>query len=535
MVGTELVAAGDNSLAPLVRLELLRTVGSRLDTAASDANAVKAVALVNNYGYTNAANPAGVHNTEHLRGLMLSGLQHVATSGADRNTVSERIGAYMGWLAGRGYVPARIDAPLTAPATEAQVRAFSEDFRTFVTSDAGKAIFADTRGLNVAVRAVGTAAGSVAVETIATRIGQQRVSAQRVGLPYAGTAATTRSVPLQYTASQLPGYLEMVRNPEQATVVELDNPARPGQGITPAELAALVASGVAENDAVPIQGISSDLALVAKLRDVTRTMMNPVNLAFATSFLMRSTSWESVEEMLYNNVPIPITPYLLRWRAMLSSAGMIATKRGAQVTKYAFPISSLTNDDSMQVMRAQTKFEAGVFQTDPVATYQMRHLLITGCDQSGFNADFATRDQFHVELESGVPAGSIISILEPATDESDVPELISAHGSWERAGVNVINIADAQQPHHHNSDWLRKYWGLRPPNKRAADHGGITGLSEINSMWRGAYRPHDPITTRMGEVQRGTGFFAHHSFYGPGLVTAWRNAAPYPKQAMLVT
>lgn len=535
-VNGELVAAGDNSLAPLVRLELLRTVGSRIDTGASDPNALAAVSLVNNYGYTNAANPAGVHHTEHLRGLMLAGLQHVATAG-DRNAVSERIGSYLGWLASRGYTPARVSAPLTAPATDTQVRAFGEDLRTFVTSDAGKAIFADTRSLNTAVRAVGTAAGALAVETIAARIGApQRVSApQRVGLPYAGKPEEATTMPLQYTSAQLAGYRASVMDPEKPTIVLFESPTRPGETIGAEELAQINGNTSLGDDARTLRGVGDEPALVTKMREIARTMTNPVSLAFAVKFLLRSTSWQSIEEMLYNNIPIPITPFLLRWRAILSSSGMIATKRGAQVTKYAFPISSLTNDDTHQVMRAQTKFEAGVFQVDPMATYLMRHLLITGCSQSGFNVDFATREEFALEQETGAPAGSIISILEPAMDESDVPEIISAHGSWEKANVDVISISDATALHHHNSDWLRKYWGLRKPNKRAADHGGVTGLSEINSMWRGAYRPHDPITTRLGEVQRGTGFFAHHNFYGPGLITAWRNAAPYPKQGVLVT
>lgn len=514
----------------LVAHGLLRHVGGMLDTAASDRNAVAALSLLHNYGYTNAADAEGVHATEHLRGLALAGLQHVATDGS-ADVVSARIGSYLSWLRDERVVPSDLTRPLSAPVTREQVAAFPAALTRFAASDAGKNVFGSaTSKLSASARSIGASASAVTVADVGARLG----GAARIGAPaldtLPGNASQYERLPLQYTKAQIPGYLAIVNDATAAaTKIKLENPARPSMIAGTAELTAALNATTIQTNTTVAQAYGSDIA--AKLTELER-QSTPVTLLGTAALLFRKTDWQSVEAMLANNVPVPIVPYLMRWRGLLTTAGMIATKRGAQRAFYAFPIFSLTNDDSHQVVRAQTKFEAGVFNTDPNSTYHIRHVLITGASQTGLNADFATPDGLDEEMEEGTAhTGSIVSILEPPRSENQIPELISAHGSWANAGISMAGLADAHTPHFSSIDWMRKYWGLKRPATRFDTFTTASRSHEILAMWRGGARYFDPNTGREDKVYHGAGPIASGWFYDRGMFTAWDTGTAYPAQS----
>lgn len=522
-----------NDSAALVG-SLLRHTGGMLDVRASDRNAVAALSLIHNYGYTNAANAEGVHATEHLRGLALAGLQHVATDGG-AEAVSARIGTYLNWLQSERVVPDDLTRPLAAPATRDQVKAFPAALTQFASSDAGKAVFgANVSKLSSSARAIGASAGAVTVADVGARLG----GAAHIGAPaldtLAGQPSQYKRTPLQYTKSQLEGYLRIANNKDvPATAIKLENPVRPSMIASLAELEAAVRSPSIQTNTSVVINFGEEIA--AKLTALER-QTNSVSLVGAASLLFSSTDWSSIEAMLTNNEPIPIVPYLLRWRALLTTAGMIATKRGAQRAFYAFPIFSVTDDDSHQWVRAQTKFEAGTVMIDQNATYHIYNALITGSSYTGFNTDFATREGLHRELTEGdVFTGSIVVLLEPPRKDDDIPPLISAHGSWKNAGITMAGLADAVAPHFSSIDWMRKYWGLAPP---ATQHSSFTTAStspEILAMWRGAVRYFDPNTGREGSITAGCGPLSSHWFYDRGMFTAWDAGTAYPAQSTTKT
>jgi hypothetical protein len=522
-----------NDSAALVG-SLLRHTGGMLDVRASDRNAVAALSLIHNYGYTNAANAEGVHATEHLRGLALAGLQHVATDGG-AEAVSARIGTYLNWLQSERVVPDDLTRPLAAPATRDQVKAFPAALTQFASSDAGKAVFgANVSKLSSSARAIGASAGAVTVADVGARLG----GAAHIGAPaldtLPGNPSQYKRTPLQYTKSQLEGYLRIANNKDvPATAIKLENPVRPSMIAGLAELEAAVRSPSIQTNTGVVINFGSEIA--AKLTALER-QTNSASLFGAVKLLFTETYWETIEAMLTNNEPIPIVPYLLRWRALLTTAGMIATKRGAQRAFYAFPIFSLTDDDSHQWVRAQTKFEAGTVMIDQNATYHIHNVLITGSSYTGFNTDFATREGLHRELTEGdVFTGSIVVLLEPPRKDDDIPPLISAHGSWKNAGITMAGLADAVAPHFSSIDWMRKYWGLAPP---ATQHSSFTTAStspEILAMWRGAVRYFDPNTGREGSITAGCGPLSSHWFYDRGMFTAWDAGTAYPAQSTTKT
>lgn len=522
------LVGGDASV--LVAHGLLRHVGGMLDTAASDRNAVAALSLVHNFGYTNAANAEGVHTTEHLRGLALAGLQHVATDG-NAETVSARIGSYLTWLRDERVVPSDLTRPLSAPVTREQVAAFPAALTRFANSDVGKGVFGSgTTKLAASARSIGASATAVTVADVGARLG----GSAQIGAPARDTRPGNPSqytrMPLQYSKSQLDGYLRIARDAAAApTVIKLENPARPSMiaGLDELEVAARAGS-IQTNTSVALT-FGNEIA--AKLTALERQSTSS-SIYGAAELLFRSTDWSSIETMLANNVPVPIVPYLLRWRGLLTTAGMIATKRGAQRAFYAFPIFSLTNDDSHQVVRAQTKFEAGVFVTDPNSTYHIRNVLITGASQTGLNADFATPEGLAEEMEDGtVFTGSIVSILEPPRSEDSIPELISAHGSWANAGVSMAGLADAHAPHFSSIDWMRKYWGLKRATTRFDTFTTASRSPEILAMWRGGARYFDPNTGRGDDMRHGCGPIASGWFYDRGMFTSWDTGTAYPAQS----
>jgi hypothetical protein len=519
------LVGGDASV--LVAHGLLRHVGGMLDTAASDRNAVAALSLVHNFGYTNAANAEGVHTTEHLRGLALAGLQHVATDG-NAETVSARIGSYLTWLRDERVVPSDLTRPLSAPVTREQVAAFPAALTRFANSDVGKGVFGSgTTKLAASARSIGASATAVTVADVGARLGG---GSAQIGAPAVDAPSQYVRMPLQYSKSQLDGYLRIARDTAAPpTVIKLENPARPSAMASLAELeAAARATSIQTNTSVSL-AFGGEIA--SKLTALER-QSNTLSLLGGISLLFRSTDWSSIESMLANNVPVPIVPYLLRWRGLLTTAGMIATKRGAQRAFYAFPIFSLTNDDSHQVVRAQTKFEAGVFVTDPNSTYHIRNVLITGASQTGLNADFATPEGLAEEMEDGtVFTGSIVSILEPPRSEDSIPELISAHGSWANAGVSMAGLADAHTPHFSSIDWMRKYWGLKRATTRFDTFTTASRSPEILAMWRGGARYFDPNTGREGAVRHGCGPIASGWFYDRGMFTSWDTGTAYPAQS----
>lgn len=513
--------------ATLVAHGLLRQIGGALDMASSDRNACSALALVHNYGYTNASDAEGVHATEHMRGLMLTGLQHVSTEGSAAD-VSTRVGAYLSWLNDQRVIPENLSRPLATPATADQAMAFSTALTTLAKSEAGKNIFGANAATKIgsAMRKIGAAASNLRPSDIGSRLGTAFIGAYPRDTPSGESPSRYVRTALQYTAAQINGYYRIARNDGVApTRIKLENPAAPGNTVAIADLAPITSDEPLRTNAEAELQYGS---LVAKRLLALDRHYAPVNVSAVADLLLSPTDMASVQKMLVNDKPIPIVPLLLRWRGILRTAGMIATRRGSQRSFYAFPLFSMTYDDSHQVMRAQTKFEAGAFITGEKDTYHMRNVLITGCEQTGLNVDFATPEGLRMEMSNPMmQTGSIVVVLEPPMSENGVPALISAYGSWEKAGVTT-SIGDINEQHFHSSDWLRKFWGLTPPSASLNSFQDIVSSNELLAMWRGSVRYFDPNTGTAGEVHHGTGPIASHWFNEPGMFTAWDMGTAYP-------
>jgi len=505
---------------------------------AADRNVVAARSLLTNYGYTNVNDAAGVHATEYMRGLMLGAMQHVATDGA-ASDVSARIGSYMEWLHSKNYVStASLAAPATssAPATAEQARGFAASLRDFMATDVGKNTFGNSApALPATLRSVAAQATNVTVADVGARL----AGAAHIGLSALDTLPGKESVydrvNLQWTSAQLPGYLAIVNDKTvAATLIKLTDPARPGEVASIAELEEVVRLG-SKSDSV----LRSDYANVStfgrqmatKLREVAAQVSNPAEIAQIVDFLTRPTDWASVEEMLRTDVPIPVTPLLMRWRAVLDTAGMIATERRSALTAYGFPRVSSTTDDGTMRTRLTSLFEAGAFIINEKATYHINDILITGISATGMNVDFATRDGLQEEMQGGQPTGSIVVILEPNYDPYAQLEAISAYGSWQDAGVQRLNLADMTQLHFSSRDWMRKYWGVAPPPKSTDPFNDVRG--DFLTMWRGAACYYDPVKDRRGKIQRGCGPVASYFFYDSGMFGAWNRGTAYPAQSQV--
>ena len=536
-------AAGDVSTAALVRMGLVRHVGGQLDVSSSDPSAVAAINLVHNFGYTNTTDATGVHATEQMRGYVLAGMQNLALTGSAPD-VSARIGAYVGWLTERGVVPAGgMSGPMRAPVSTEQVAAFPGALREFANSDVGKTVFGDQRQLSAAMRSIGAAAAALTPANVAAKIGTARIGASAVPLDTDFVDKDTPSryviTPLQYTEKQLKSYLAYVDSGAKPSVVKFQDPARPGEVLSIDDIRQIVNSGSdsrLRSDYASMTSLAHES--LRKLRELERQAPNPVTVAYAAEFLAKPLTWDSIEEMLATDTPIPLTPILMRWRAELTTAGLIATKRRSAITAYGYPRTASDFDGALQTMRLNSFFQAGAFIVEDKGTYHARDILITGITRNGMNVDFATREGMMQEHEHGfqnAPAGSIVSILEPHFDIDRPLPAISAYGSWERAGLGVAaSLGDLTQLHFHSVDWMRKYWGVRPVARP------LTGpLSHLNGdfllMWLGGCRRFNPVRAAPGDIERGCGPVASNFFYDEGMFTAWRNGTAYPSQSQTRT
>jgi len=529
------ISSGPRSV---VEAGVLAEASGRLGLTA-DRNVMAARNLLNNYGYTNAANPAGVHATDFMRGLMLCGLQHVATDGGATD-VSARIGAYMDWLHEKGFVTHdSLSAPLKQPATAEQAKAFASSVATFLDTDAGKNVFgATTKGtMNTSMRALGAKATNMTVADVAarlkanTRIGAAAFDSQ------AGTNSVYKRFDLQWTQKQLPGYLGFVDDDTKpATRIKLVNPARPDEVAAIANLRE-IESAPSEEVLTLLRSNAGAISLYGrqmadKLAELEAQTSNPASLAAVAGFMLRPTNWASVEAMLREDIPIPVTPILMRWRGVISTAGMIATQRRSALTAYGFPRVSTTTDDGHMQTRLTSLFEAGAFIVNDKSTFHIHDIMITGISDNGMNVDFATPAGLREELDGGDPAGSIVCILEPNYDVHAQKEAISAYGSWAAAGVSRPNLADLNAPHFSGVSWMRKYWGIAPPPVRSADPlNDVRG--DFLTMWRGGARHYDPVNDRPGEIQRGCGPVASGFFYDTGMFGAWNRGTAYPAQSSM--
>lgn len=525
-----------NGPRSVVEAGVLAEASGRLGLA-GDRNVVAARNLLTNYGYTNAANPAGVHTTDYMRGLMLGGLQHVSTDGAPTD-VSARIGAYMDWLHSKGFVsPSTLSAPSEQPATVEQTRQFATHLRAFMESDVGKNVFGTSSTVATTLRSVAAQATNTTVADVASRLG----ASAHIGAMAVDTVRGEESIyqryDLQWTAKQLPGYLAVVDDAKAPpTCIKFTDPARPGEVAAVHELReilrlpAIEAESRLRSDARNISLYGRQMA--TKLAELTKQANNLGELAMIADFMTTSTDWPSVEQMLRENKPIPVTPILMRWRGVISTAGMIAAQRRSALTAYGFPRVSSTTDDGHMQTRLTSLFEAGAFITNDKSVYHIHDIMITGISENGMNADFATREGLHNELEGGDPTGSIVCILDTNYDPHAQKEAISAYGSWAAAGVMRPNLADLNAAHFSGVDWMRKYWGVSPPQVRSLDpFNDVRG--DFLTMWRGAACSYDPVKDRRGKIQRGCGPIASGFFYDSGMFGAWNRGTAYPAQSQV--
>jgi hypothetical protein len=220
---------------------------------------------------------------------------------------------------------------------------------------------------------------------------------------------------------------------------------------------------------------------------------------------------------------------------------MIATKRGSSITAYAFPIFTWTTDDQQQVSRGAFKFQAGAFQLNPQNTYHIRNVLLTRC-VSGMDMTFAeggmegSLQRDRDSKNDSVTAGSIVVVLEPWRDESKMPALITAYGSWAKMGYDSRVVAESNVPHFGGSDFMRKWWGI--DRSRAVARNEVQAAYSVSSqperlaMWRGTARHFNPASETANPIT-GSGPLSPNWWYREGMFTAINEGKAFAPSASM--
>lgn len=537
-----LVPEAEAVTAPLGRLGLLRssaTTGA-LDTAASDRNALSALALVHNYGYVNPANPEGTLHTEHMRGLVLSGLAAINTTGTPEQ-VSARIGAYIGWLNAGGHVPANVASrSLPEPVAQTAIPAFQSALKSYLATEnvAAEVFGGDTKKLISALSKTSRAANVMSADSVRSKMAA--ASTAMVGDPLSGPFEPINFT--SYSPSQAAVYDQLANAPGYVPTVELEDPTNPGQPLSASGRAAFVRSaGISlasggGGSATSARALTTPVTITNALRGLPRAL-----IANAEEFLKKSVSWTTIEAFLAYNVPVLLRPVIMRPQILLSTAGMIATATGgAQRTYYAKPLFTWEEDGAQQVSRATLSFWAGSFMVEPRSTYHIRDVLITGVlggfdmtfATGGMNGDFGAVDEKNQMAESK----SIIVVVEPYRPAAPMDEIITAYGSWNNLAqvVGSIPVKDVAKNHFANVHWMAMWFGISPKSSthssEAAAAWGSALAPENLSMWRGGSRHFNPTSDKYDDHHNGSGALAGW-FYNTGMFTAWNTGTAYPAQS----
>ena len=479
------VASGNVSAAPLVRAGLLKMDRSgRLDVTNSDAAAVLAVGADVNYHYNNARDPAGVRNAHHARGQICNILGGVDTTG-DAAVVAQRLGSAIGWLTKVGLLPESIAHTQTTSAPrESVMSSLGKSMSELFASESAKALFANASRVKTACAKTQRAAAAITDEDVVARVPVR--------------AAQKPSRPVRIGAETARGVIDSGKA-RDARQKKLD---------------ALASSN-------------------SKLKSVLRAYVEaPINL-------------KNINVMIGLDIPVPLTPILMRWEVEMMTAGMILATRGAQRTYYSKPIFSWTDDDAHQVSRGTLSFNAGAFTILENRTYHVRDVLIVGV-QSGFDCTFATGGNAGTIAgaktgDDDVQRGSIVSVLEPYSRAKRWPQLITAYGSWEKLGALGLahHLKNSNDAHFKGAEFVRAWFGVDPrsaaqPEEQLAAYSGLTEPENL-TMWRGGARYYDPVQDRAGDVTSGTGPIASYDFYGPGMGKAWADSTAYPVRNRMAT
>jgi hypothetical protein len=544
-----LVGDAEAVTTSLGRLGLLRSnpATGALDSGASDRNALAALSLVHNYGLVDPqSNPEGTLQTEHMRGLVLSSLAALNTSGTPEQ-VSARIGTLVNWFTKEGHVPQDIATrQLTTPASAESVARFNESFKKFLSENATVAtdLFGgDAKRLNTALGKISRLANSTSPETVRARLAAAAAPrTSSVGIELAG--GPTDFVPVDgtsYSVKQLIQYNAIALSADRTPSVQLEDPSNRGAPLTPERRAALVR---ADDQA----GLRGPRITSLQRRRVLITNMPAEVQREVDAFLDLTVDWATVSQFLDRNIPVLLRPIIMRPQIVLATAGMIATATGgaSQRCYYSKPLFTWEEDGSQQVSRAVLSFWAGSFVHNEKSTYHLRDLLIIGC-LGGFDMTMATGGEggsFQSADQQGSAmndARSIIVMVEPYRAPGPMEEIITAYGSWDRCAqvVGSLPVKDRAKQHFLGITWMAMWFGISPEaahQQGEREYAWGSALAPENySMWRGGARYFNPVNDTHDDYRSGAGAIAGYWFYNKGMFTAWNTGNAYPAQTSVAT
>ena len=272
---------------------------------------------------------------------------------------------------------------------------------------------------------------------------------------------------------------------------------------------------------------ASDTDFVNRAKEITS---NSTIADMIVSILKSDINLKTITSWINQNIPVPLTPLLLRHQIVLRTAGMILATRGAQRTYYSRPLFSWEDDGAQQVTRGVLSFYSGAFVEQENRIYHARDVLIVGVE-SGFDCTFRKAD---VKDDTG----SIISVLEPGLGRKHYQPLITAYGSWGDMSIigRIPKLKDMNKTHFAGKEFVKKAFNIveesAPSSEMEAAYAGVAP-PDANTMWLGAARYYDSVAGKAGDIQHGAGPLASYDFYDRGMFKAWADGTAYPLHKMV--
>jgi hypothetical protein len=274
-----------------------------------------------------------------------------------------------------------------------------------------------------------------------------------------------------------------------------------------------------------------DMLNIAALKDAALAAVAKVFLGCSTRF----STWKTFAE---NNILFPMTILLTRPLAVKETYPLYFLKKGAgtMITRFGQPLTTWSNEGIRQVYNLTVIFKSKTTVISNKGIYHVPNAFIAGLKR-GFGIRFFNRESLKQATRGSRIDGadSLVAIAEPYEPylTAKPASKIALTGKFKFMELHYKDAPKRDdENHYHNIYFANAWWGFQAISRGEKYTERELALDPHNTRCKYDFICHggkslhfnpNPSVTSFRYYVPSQGYY-EDQHYGPGLITAWRNA-----------